>query len=65
MSQVVNLNQYRKQRRRAEAQRQAVENRARFGRSKVDRSTGVAERERHARDLDGKRLDQTNSEDSR
>ena len=34
---IVNLNQYRKKRRRAEAETQAKENRVRFGRSKEER----------------------------
>ena len=37
MDQVVNLNRFRKAKRRREAERQAAENRATFGRSKAER----------------------------
>jgi hypothetical protein len=43
---VVNLNQYRKKRRRTEAETQAKENRVRFGRSKEERTAKLRERER-------------------
>jgi hypothetical protein len=57
MDQVVNLNRFRKAKRRQESERKAAENRALFGRSKADRVTDKAERQRSARDLDGKRLE--------
>jgi len=53
----VNLNKYRKQRERAEAERRAAENRIRFGRSKPDRNQVLRERERAAKSLEDKRLD--------
>ena len=53
---VVNLNQYRKKRRRAEADRRAADNRVRFGRSKEERSRDLREGERSQKEMDGKRL---------
>lgn len=53
----VNLNKYRKQRGRAEAERRAAENRIRFGRSKPARNQVLRERERAAKSLENKRLD--------
>jgi Domain of unknown function (DUF4169) len=53
----VNLNQYRKKRRRAEAERRAADNRVRFGRSKEERSRDLLESERAKKEIEGKRLD--------
>jgi hypothetical protein len=53
----VNLNQYRKQRRRAEAQRRAMENRVSFGRNKAERSKDRCESARAEKEIEGKRLD--------
>jgi hypothetical protein len=58
MGDVVNLNKYRKQRRRAEAAKQAAEQRLRFGRDKGERARTRSERDRRARELEGKRLDE-------
>jgi hypothetical protein len=55
---VVNLNRFRKAKKRAEAQQRAAENRAAFGRSKTERQDGDNERRRVDRELDGKRLDE-------
>ena len=56
MGEVVNLNRVRKARAKAQAEKQAEENRAAFGRSKAEkRQTGI-ERERADQDLDGKKL---------
>jgi hypothetical protein len=57
MAMVVNLNRFRKGKKRAEDQRRASENRATFGRSKADRQFSEAEEERRRRELEGKRLD--------
>ena len=57
MATVVNLNRFRKAKKRAEDQRRATENRARFGRSKADRQVSETEEERRRRELEGKRLD--------
>jgi len=57
MAAVVNLNRFRKAKKRAEDQRRAAENRASFGRGKADRRLSETEEERRQRELDGKRLD--------
>lgn len=57
MSEVVNLNQYRKQRARRDGQKRATENRGRFGRSKQEQEKSRREAEKAAKDLDNKRLD--------
>jgi Domain of unknown function (DUF4169) len=54
---IVNLNQYRKKRRRAEAERRATDNRVRFGRSKKERDKLLRESARARNELEGKRLD--------
>jgi hypothetical protein len=54
---IVNLNQYRKKRRRAEAERRAMDNRVRFGRSKEERNKLLRESARAGNELEGKRLD--------
>ena len=43
---IINLNQYRKKRRRTEAETQATENRVRFGRTKEERTAELREREK-------------------
>ncbi len=55
-SNVVNLNHFRKQKRREAEARQAEVNRLRHGRTKGEKAREVAERERAARLLEGKRL---------
>ena len=54
---IVNLNQYRKQRRRSEVERRAAENRFSFGRTKAERSKELSDTERARKELEGKRLD--------
>jgi uncharacterized protein DUF4169 len=54
---IINLNQYRKKRRRAAADAQAKENRVRFGRSKEERTAELRERERAKNEIENKRLD--------
>ena len=54
---IINLNQYRKKRRRTEVETQAKENRVRFGRSKEERSTELRDRERAKKEIENKRLD--------
>lgn len=61
MGDVVNLNQFRKQRARAASAKKAGENRVKFGRTKDEKSRQVAEFDRGHRDLDGKRLDKDES----
>ena len=55
-SNVVNLNRFRKQKRREEEARQAEVNRVRHGRTKGEKERELADRERAARLLEGKRL---------
>lgn len=57
MGDIVNLNRFRKARRRDEQARQAAANRARHGQSKVDKLTAARENELQRRRLDGQRLD--------
>jgi Domain of unknown function (DUF4169) len=54
---IVNLNKYRKQRERAEAEERATENRVRFGRSKTVRTADEGDRKQSEKFLDDKRLD--------
>ena len=54
---IVNLNQYRKKRRRTEAERRATDTRVRFGRSKEERNKLLRESARARNKLEGKRLD--------
>jgi len=57
MAPVVNLNRFRKAKKREEAQQRAAENRALYGRSKKERAAETDERRRATRELDGKKLD--------
>ena len=57
MASVVNLNRFRKAKRRAEDERLAAENRATFGRTKAERQKADIERERRDRELDSKRIE--------
>jgi hypothetical protein len=54
---IVNLNHFRKAKKREEAQQRAAENRALHGRSKKDRHAEEDARKRAQRELDSKRLD--------
>ncbi len=64
MGDVVNLNQFRKQRRRREEERRAAENRRRAGRTKSERVEARLEIERRDRTLDDKRLDPPEGDDT-
>jgi hypothetical protein len=57
MDPVVNLNRFRKAKKKAEAERQAAANRTAFGRNKAERRQADLERERRERDLDSKRIE--------
>lgn len=57
MGAIVNLNKLRKRRRRHEDQKQAAENRIRFGRRKAERSETYSEQNRESKTLEGKKLD--------
>ena len=58
MSNIVNLRRARKQKRRVDKDQTAVENRARFGRTKAERQREDAQSELDARTLDGAKLRQ-------
>ncbi len=55
MAEVINLNRFRKAAAKAEATKQAAENRIRFGRDKQEKIRVSDERQREATDLDGKK----------
>jgi hypothetical protein len=57
MATVVNLNRFRKAKKRTENERCAAENRAAFGRGKSERRLLESEKDRRRRELEGKRLD--------
>ncbi len=57
MASIVNLNKFRKAKKRVEDRQRAAENLALHGRSKKERGAESAERRRAARELDGKKLD--------
>lgn len=57
MAEIVNLNKVRKARQRAEREREASENRAKFGQSKANETRIEAERRRRETALDGARRD--------
>jgi Domain of unknown function (DUF4169) len=54
---IVNLNKYKKQSERTEAERRAGENRVRFGRSKATRAKDLHEHAQAEKSLEDKRLD--------
>jgi hypothetical protein len=56
MADIIKLRVARKQKRKAEEQQQAEENRARFGRPKADRNAELARKAKRNRDLDAHRL---------
>lgn len=56
MAQVVNFRQARKRKLRTEKERQAAENRAKFGRTKAEKTREVAESDRNRRLLDQAKL---------
>ena len=58
MADIINLRQARKAKARLTRERQAAENRARFGRSKAERDAQAAEQERQAKIVYGARRDE-------
>lgn len=56
MSEIVNLNKFRKAKIRGGKARQAAENRVRFGQSKDEKARAKQAAERRSKDLDGKNL---------
>lgn len=57
MGDLVNLNKARKKRRSTEKEKSAAENRAKFGRTKAEKSSEKSDRDRRDQALDGKRID--------
>ena len=53
MAEIINFRQARKGLARKAAEQQAVENRARFGRTKAEKQRDAAEQERLRKELDG------------
>ncbi len=53
MADIVNLNQARKAKAKADDKSRAAENRAKFGRSKIEKSLDAARADKLKRDLDG------------
>ena len=53
MAEILNFNQLRKAKAKTSAKIQAVENRARFGRTKADKALEAARADKLKRDLDG------------
>lgn len=64
MAEIVNLNQVRKAKARAAAQRQAEENRAKFGRSKSEKDVVQRLETKAERNLDGHRREQPDKPDA-
>lgn len=60
---IVNLRQFRKQNARTEKERQAEENRIRFGRTKAEKQLTNALNEQERRKLDAGRLEGKDSEE--
>jgi hypothetical protein len=57
MAEIVNLRQARKARDRKQAEQSAAENRAKFGRTKLEKQRDQIEAERKQRTIDGAQLD--------
>jgi hypothetical protein len=53
MAEILNLNQARKAKAKTDAKAKAAENRARFGRTKADKTLDAARADKLQRDLDG------------
>jgi hypothetical protein len=61
LAEIVNLNRFRKARQHDEKQRQAQENRVRFGRNKGEKASDRHEQEQFQRDHAGKKLSDDDS----
>ena len=63
MADIVNLRRARKKKARADAEKKAVQNRAAYGQSKLQKASAHAERDRATRTLDGaKRCDDSEND---
>lgn len=58
MTEIVNLNRFRKEKARARKKAQAEENAAKFGRTKTEKQLETAKVEKFIRDLDGHKTDE-------
>lgn len=65
MSNVVNLNRFRKKKKRSEDEQRANENREKFGRTKTEKALDAAEKEKNASHLDAHRRDETQDENEK
>lgn len=63
MSDIVNLNKFRKAKKKAEKEKKADSNRIKFGRTKAEKKTELANIKKLDSDLDGKKLDKNDQED--
>lgn len=63
MSEIINLRQMRKAKVRADKEKQAESNRAKFGRTKAEKAKQTFEASKLQRHLDGHKRDQSDSED--
>lgn len=57
MAEVINLNRFRKAKTKAEAASAAETNRVAFGRTKAEKEAARRERDKAAKDLDGKKVE--------
>ncbi len=57
MGDIINLNQYRKKRERDHKGRQAIANRAKYGRVKAERQSSIQQREKEENELDQKKCE--------
>ena len=62
MNEIVNLNQFRKNKRRAENKKTAENNRIKYGRTKAEREAAKAAQSARDKELDGKKTER-NQED--
>lgn len=56
MADIVNLNQFRKAKTRADKSKTAQDNRAKFGRTKAEKAEEAADRDKREQDLSGKEI---------
>jgi hypothetical protein len=64
MAEIVNLRKMRKARAKAEAEKQAADNRSAFGRTKAEKTLTRAEKDRAAQRLDAHRLPSSDSKET-
>lgn len=61
-AEIVNLKQYKKQKARADKEKQAEQNRITFGRTKADKKLADARNEKALKDLEAKKLENREDE---